>query len=143
MSEEITQPEEQAKPHSSLVSFRDAFSPLSVVSVTRHIRDLIREVLYAEDEVLWESILPYLQNPGSTGSTQFDHARIAFAILSAQPRLSEVKGLNEKAIYDHTVAVMKQRGFIYSRGYIAGHVKDSQEGIESNDSSQEPDTTSE
>lgn len=108
----------------SLVSFRDAVNTTSVVSTNERIRDIIRDVLNQKDEKLWTLIQPRLQPPGRGGSTQYDHAAVAFAVIAAAPLLSEIKGLSEIAVYNHTVSVLRKRGFTFARGYITGHVND-------------------
>lgn len=108
----------------SLVSFRDAVNTRSVISINEHIRGIIHTALFAEDEVLWDLITPRLQPPGVGGTPHYDHANIAFSVRAAAPELARVKGLNDKQVYDHTVEVLRKRGYLFARGYISGHVNE-------------------
>jgi len=105
----------------SLLPFSQAQNTASLVSVTRQIRDCISHGL---DDELWEELTPLLQAEGLNGSREYDHAEIAFKLRGHIKGLSNFDNLKPRKLYDHFVAVVKQRGFIMVRGYIVGHITD-------------------
>jgi len=105
----------------SLLPFSQAQNSASIVSVTRQIRDCISHGL---DDALWEELTPLLQAEGLNGSREYDHAEIAFKLREHIQGLNNFDNLKPRKLYDHFVAVVKQRGFVMARGYIVGHISD-------------------
>jgi len=107
----------------ALIPFADAANTSSLATATRQIRDDISHMLTSKPEV-WDEISPNLVPEGVGGSSQFDHCIVSLIVKRETPTLGRFQNLNEKALWHHIEAVIRQRGYKMSRGYIIGHVSE-------------------
>lgn len=87
---------------------------------TQEIRGEVR-ITFQDDDV-WAEVVDTLEPQGTTGSVQFDHAKVSRIILDNSEKLQVIKGLSEFVLWQHIVAVLRSKPFFYimERGYIIG-----------------------
>jgi hypothetical protein len=100
---------------------------VGAVDRTREIRDSIGAALETNPK-LFSALSAHLAPQGTAGSVHFDHAIAGDLLLQNVPALARYE-LNQRQAWLHLDVVLKKRGYIFSGGYIVGHVKEREEEI--------------
>jgi len=108
------------------------FSPFTPTNPTGKrlaaaIREQVHAVLDRDNGACAQAILPYLVEPGPTGSKEYDHARAVATLLDFDERfggyltdLKQAAGMTHRDLWPVLVQVYRANGFRFSRGRLVG-----------------------
>ena len=94
-------------------------------------REIIKELLKANDDACASEIERFLIPPGPSGSREYDHAYAVSTLLKHDElnggriaTVMESTGLSRRMLWDELVKVYRQVGFQFKHGRLVGLLED-------------------
>lgn len=95
------------------------------------LRQIIKDVIQANDDACWTDMEPYLIPPGRSGSREYDHAYAVGVLLKHDAMhggriatVMESTGMPRRMMWDEVVKVCRQVGFRFHNGRLIGLLED-------------------
>ena len=95
------------------------------------LRQIVKDVIQADDDACWAEMEPFLIPPGRSGSREYDHAYAVGVLLKHDAQhggriatVMEATGMPRRMIWDEVVKVCRQVGFRFHNGRLIGLLED-------------------
>lgn len=95
------------------------------------LREIIKDVIRADDDACWQEMERYLMPPGVAGSREYDHAYAVGVVLKHDAlhggriaTVMESTGLARRMLWDEIVKTCRAVGFRFVRGRLVGVLED-------------------
>lgn len=102
----------------------------------RTVRQVVADILLHNDGACYELMEPFLMPPGNTGSRAFDQAKAVFIMVDYDDKndrnlismMQSTPRLNERALWDILVQVLRGFGYRIQHGRITGLLEGPKKG---------------